>query len=575
MEKNTLVAIILCVIVISAGYFVQSVFFPVEEPAVAVQEEKVLPEKEIIPDSEPTEFVPSVLNYSAGVGQDVKLETEVFDITFNTKGATVKSIKLKKHAEMDGRPLEMINRGGSSLDAFNIYFGDMNGRQLNSVFDYRQYKQNNDSIVEFWTEFEMTMGTGVRIPLEVRKKYVFKPDEYMLELEVQMLNKEGKIIQFNNNGYAYTLEFGPQIGPEFEKLDGKSEYRRYITCEGKKRKIIKMPKPVIKEGSQNNSWAAIAGKYFTVIGITDEKNYQTLFSSLPVAGQENGSSLYFCKSAFKGSSGIDTYKFYIGPKSSTELRRYDTAEKNGFGMTKMELDRVLDSGAMLGWLQQILKWLLIKFHSLIPNYGVAIILLTILVKIVLYPLTKKSFESSSKMSALSPKLKELQTKYKGNNQKLNAEMSALYKKEGVNPMSGCLPILLQMPIFIALYGLLNSFFELRGAGFLEPWITDLSQPDSIFNFAPTSIFLIGSDIRLLPILMMATQILSSKLMQPAGAESQSQMKMITYMMPVVFLFVLYDVSSGLLLYWTMTNIISIGQQLYINYKMKKKRVAKS
>ncbi|MBR5016870.1 MAG: membrane protein insertase YidC, partial [Spirochaetia bacterium] len=263
-----------------------------------------------------------------------------------------------------------------------------------------------------------------------------------------------------------------------------------------------------------------------------------------------------------------------------ELRRYDNADTNGFGMTKMELDRVLDSGAILGWLQAILKWLLVSFHKLIPNYGVAIILLTIVVKIVLYPLTKKSFESSAKMSALSPKMKEIQDKYKNNPQKLNAELAALYKREGVSPLSGCFPILLQMPIFFALYGLLNSFFELRGAGFLEPWITDLSQPDSIWNFAPTSVLFIGSDIRLLPILMAVSQIISSKLMQPAGSsggsgQQQSQMKMMTYAMPVIFLFVLYDVSSGLLLYWTMTNILSIGQQLYINHRQKMKAKAKA
>ena len=219
-------------------------------------------------------------------------------------------------------------------------------------------------------------------------------------------------------------------------------------------------------------------------------------------------------------------------------------------------------------------------YSVVNNYGLSIIILTLLIRLCLLPLYAKQIKSSAKMAELQPKMKEIQDKYKNNPQKLNAELAALYKREGVSPLSRCFPILLQMPIFFALYGLLNSFFELRGAGFLEPWITDLSQPDSIWNFAPTSILFIGSDIRLLPILMAVSQIISSKLMQPAGSsggssQQQSQMKMMTYAMPVIFLFVLYDVSSGLLLYWTMTNILSIGQQLYINHRQKVKAKAKA
>lgn len=582
MEKNTLVAIILCVVVITAGYFVQVVFFPVEEPPKIQLEESAAAEEPTVPGESlsPVQTTASVYETDSTAYQDIEIETDVFSAVFTTKGGSAKSIKLKHHKESDGQPLDMIHREESKLNAFDLYFGDINSRPLDAAFNYKKYNKGNDTVLEFWKELDMTMGSGVRIPVEIRKKYLFKPDEYVVELEVQLTNKAGKAVQFNYNGFAYSLGFGPQIGPNYEKLDGKYDFRKYITFNGEKKKEVKLPKPDTKEVDARTSWSAISGKYFAVIGITDATQYKTVFSSIDLPGLEDSSRMFFSRPAFKSANVIDTFRFYIGPKSSNELRRYDEAETNGFGMTKMELDRVLDSGAILGWLQQLLKWLLLAFYNLIPNYGVAIILLTVVVKIVLYPLTKKSFESSAKMAALSPKMKEIQAKYKGNQQKMNSELSALYKKEGVNPMSGCLPILLQMPIFFALYGLLNSFFELRGSGFMEPWITDLSQPDSIFNFAPTSYFFIGSDIRLLPILMAGTQIISSMLMQPAaGATGGSggqlnQMKMMTYAMPVVFLFVLYDVSSGLLLYWTMTNIISIGQQLWINYRSKKKAEAK-
>ena len=579
MEKNTLVAVILCVIVISAGYFVQAIFFPVEEPQV-VQQEKTEPAPvETEPeDNSPIAQVQVNTPPETESYQDVAVETDVFSAVLTTKGGAVKSLKLKGHTEKDGQNLDMIYRKDSQMNAFELYFGDINGQPLGGAFAVNKYTQGKDTIVEFKKDVNLTVGNGNPVPVEVKKKYTFKSDEYMVELAIEFTSLTGKAINFNSNGYAYSLGFGPQIGPQFSKLDNREDFRRYITLNGnKKKKAAKLSKSDMTKAVEGRPiWSAISGKYFAIIGITDATEYVTTFSQLPVTGQENASRMFFSRPVVKSTNIIDTFKFYIGPKSSKELRRYDSAETNGFGMTKMELDRVLDSGAILGWLQQLLKWLLISFHKLIPNYGVAIILLTVVVKIVLYPLTKKSFESSAKMSALSPKMKEIQDKYRDNPQKLNAELAALYKREGVSPLSGCFPILLQMPIFFALYGLLNSFFELRGAGFLEPWITDLSQPDSVWNFAPTSILFIGSDIRLLPILMAVTQILSSKLMQPAGAsggssQQQSQMKMMTYAMPVIFLFVLYDVSSGLLLYWTMTNVLSIGQQLYINYRQKVKR----
>ena len=585
MEKNTIIAVILCVIVISAGYFVQAIFFPVEEPK-PVQQEAVAPApEEAAPEaSDSAGPVQVQVNTVPDTGsyQDVNVETDVFSAVLTTKGGAVKSIKLKGHAEKEGQNLEMIYRKESQMNAFELYFGDINGQPLGGAFAVNQFKQGNDTVVEFKKDVNLTVGNGNPVPVEIKKTYTFKSDEYMVELAIEFTSLTGKAINFNSNGYAYSLGFGPQIGPQFTKLDNREDFRRYVTLNGdKKKKMVKLTKSdMTKEVTGRTVWSAISGKYFAVIGITDATEYVTTFSQLPVAGQENASRMFFSRPVVKSTNFIDTFKFYIGPKSSSELRRYDSADTNGFGMTKMELDRVLDSGAILGWLQAILKWLLISFHKLIPNYGVAIILLTIVVKIVLYPLTKKSFESSAKMSALSPKMKEIQDKYKNNPQKLNAELAALYKREGVSPLSGCFPILLQMPIFFALYGLLNSFFELRGAGFLEPWITDLSQPDSIWNFAPTSILFIGSDIRLLPILMAVSQIISSKLMQPAGSsggssQQQSQMKMMTYAMPVIFLFVLYDVSSGLLLYWTMTNILSIGQQLYINHRQKVKAKAKA
>jgi YidC/Oxa1 family membrane protein insertase len=212
---------------------------------------------------------------------------------------------------------------------------------------------------------------------------------------------------------------------------------------------------------------------------------------------------------------------------------------------------------------------LFLFVKLVPNWGVAIILLTLVTKIVFLPLTFKSSESMARMATLNPKIQEIRTRLKDKPERMNQEMAELYKKEKVNPLSGCLPLLLQIPIFFSLYNLFNTAFELRGAMFIPGWIPDLSVAESVYNL-PFS-FLGIDAIRLLPLIMLGTQILSSRIMQPPSSDaSGAQMKLLNYAMPVVFLFMLYNMPAGLTLYWTVQNILSVVQQVYINWMRKRK-----
>jgi YidC/Oxa1 family membrane protein insertase len=201
--------------------------------------------------------------------------------------------------------------------------------------------------------------------------------------------------------------------------------------------------------------------------------------------------------------------------------------------------------------------------------------LTILVKVVLFPLTKKGTEATLRMQALAPKIREIQEKHKGNPQKMNMEMAEFYKKEGYNPLAGCLPMLLQLPIFIAMYNMFNTHFDLRGAMFIPGWIPDLSLPESVFNFAPYTVPFLGwSDIRALPFIYVGSQLLFGKVTQTPDQKNgpnAKMMKIMLFAMPVVFFFILYDVPSGLLIYWIMSNFLSLAQQLGLNKYMAKKK----
>ncbi len=500
------------------------------------------------------------------LNREIILETEILTVTFSTVGGTVSSLKLKEHLDNDV-PLEMIQNGESNINAFNIYFGSSETASVSELFFYKKVDTYTH---EFYRNFKLNENDTSYFTL--KKTYVFNPNDYMFELHVSFENSVNEYLPLDFNGYSYSLGFGPQIGPEAEKIGGRYEYRKYFTYENGKLENNKLKDNVFSVAS-NVSWAAIAGKYFTIIGIPDSTQYKISFSDSPVAGINDASQMYMSRPVIKSSRNVDVYKFFAGPKLNSALTKYNNPDKNSFGVQDLNLDEVIDTSSWLGWLEWLLKKLLVFSYGLVPNYGVAIIIMTLIVKVVLFPFTHKSYESTSRMQALTPKINEIKEKYKDTPTKMNAEMADLYKREKVNPMGGCLPMLLQMPIFIALYGLLTKHFDLRGAVFIQGWITDLSSPESILYFGNLfQIPLLGwTDIRLLPILFTVTMIISQKLMQSPGADAAggSSMKMMTTMMPVMFFFMMYNAPSGLLLYWTITNFFTMIQQKFISSRNKK------
>jgi YidC/Oxa1 family membrane protein insertase len=582
MEKNTIIAVALSVVVITAYTFIQAIFFPVEQPPVAPQAVEApaaapaAAESPVLPQAEPA-ALPGADNAPAvDAGplreEHVIIDTPLVRADLTSMGGDIVSFKLKEHRDSDDY-VEMVlspsageTPDGPESRAFSIAFGNLNARPVDSLF---YTERISDYAVEFYRDFIDGAGNKFRLT----KRYTFRPDEYMFELAVS-LDGGYSIPALNVNGAAYTLAFGPQIGPRFEKLDGRYDYRQYFSYANGKRKEEKVKDantPAII--TSRFSWAAIAGKYFTFIAIPDATQYEIAFSTRPEPGLSSASRFYMSRPALTSSRTTDTYRFYLGPKTQKNLAIYDTG-MNGFNLREMDLSRAASSSGILAPVETALKWFLSVFYRLVPNYGIAIILLTLLVKILLFPLTKKSSESTLRMQTLAPKIKEIQTKYKDAPQQMNAKMAEFYKQEGYNPMSGCLPLLIQFPIFIAMYNLFNNHFDLRGAMFIPGWIPDLSVPESVFNFAPYRIPILGwSDIRLLPFIYVGSQLLTSKITQTPDQQMNSQMKLMLYVMPVMFFFVLYNVPSGLTVYWIMTNLLSLVQQLIINKYLKQKRAA--
>jgi len=583
MDKRTIIAVALSVVIIIISMVAQNYFFPPpevipsgEQPGQTTQSIKPQATEgstgeiaevgdKAIQKGAAEEVVPS----GAVAAEDIReetytLDTNVFRVTFTNRGGEIESILLKEFRNSDGTPVEMVLSGDSGYNPFSIQYANFEGAPIDALF--KTVPSLTGDKIEFYRNFVSSSG----VPFSLRKTYIFKPNDYLIELRISIENSINEYPELNFDGLAYSLGFGPQIGPEFEKLDRRNEFRdySYYGVEGKKKKL-KIPKEGFLQLENRVNWIAIEGKYFTAIAVPDATQYLITFDTRPVNGVEERSSFYFSRPEIKSSKNIDVFRFYIGPKKRDILLKYNDPKKNGFGMQDMHFEEIVSSSIMLGWLANILKFLLELFYKLIPNYGVAIILLTIVIKIVFFPLTHKSFESTAKMASVNPMITEIKEKYKSNPQKMNAEVAALYKREGVKPLGGCLPMLLQLPIFFALYRLLSTHFELRGASFIQPWITDLSAPESVWDFSPFAVPIVGwHDLRILPFIMLVTTFIQSKLTQ-TGDASNKNMKMMAYMMPIMFFFILYDMPSGLVLYWTMQNFLTVFQQLYINKKRKR------
>jgi YidC/Oxa1 family membrane protein insertase len=251
-----------------------------------------------------------------------------------------------------------------------------------------------------------------------------------------------------------------------------------------------------------------------------------------------------------GQSAAREMRVFMGPKEVERLEALGS-----------EAVRSIDLGWT--WVEPLTKFFSLFLHalySIIPNYGVAIIILTIIVRIVTAPLTIKQMRSMERMRALSPKLKEIQEEHKDDRAKVSEATMALYRSEGVNPLGGCLPMVLQFPVFIGLFYALRSTIQLRQSPFVG-WIDDLSAPETLFEIPGLDL-----PVRLLPILMGASMVLQQKITPSQMDPAQARMMMTV--MPIVMVFVFYRFPSGLVLYWMVSNVIAIGHQLLIGRRMR-------
>ena len=578
MDKNTLLAVVLSGAIMVIWY---TVFPPPEPPpreyADSIEQEnqeniKLRPQSKQFEDESSKLSTSSTLTSIAEVdsslpSKEVILENDNYRLVLDTRGGIGKSLQLKNFKHTKPRltlstwfPFltsflgpdyqdevteeNRVQMFGNHLDEIPPFFqefkGDPNTTSLfqNTVFaaseDYTVYDGENGNPT-------LKLTSPIVNGIQMIKTFEAVPDSYILNYSVQLINRSREIKPIKALYF-----FGEQ------RLSDYGGGMHQVSHEGP---VFFFDESLQTESTDNieNELTVTMMKW---LGVEDQYFIGAVAPETPVRNGFFRAGMYFPESKFqaRGEKKLSPYfgvalpptdlkpnlqvesnfKLYYGPKADEELVKF------GY---KLEMSHDMTLEVLAGPLLDLLRFI----YGLVGNYGVAIIILTIIVRLVLFPLTYKGMKSMKRMQQLTPRMKKLQEKYKNNKEKLNKEMMDLYRKNKVNPLGGCLPLLLQIPVFFALYSSLSSAVELRHAPFIF-WISDLSQPDGL---------------GITPLLMGVSMYIQQK-MTPQTAMMDSTQVKIMQMLPFIFTVFSFTFPSGLTMYWVTSNVLSIAQQQIIN-----------
>lgn len=569
MNKNTIIAIVLSTIVVLASLILQPMLFPNTANNVA-ESENVTEETSAVKVEEDKKDLSLIVEDES----DKNVEEQFFEITtknaqivLTNRGGDMISYKLLNHIDVDTKDgIQMVDNVSKTNRACAVAFGDVNSPINNEIFNVTHKDEN----VYFFTKsISIKKEDGSVSKVILGKRYTFDPESYVFKLDILI---HGDDIE----NLVYTLRTSPQIGPHFDPKLNRYENRQFISFNGEKAKRQVISAKQFKSYNKDYLWNGIGGKYFVnlVVPLNPEKMDNSYYSTLINEENNYSNAQAICVRKPFSEDVEDSYYMYYGPREEKALKIFNVAENNSWKLSGLRLNECLNSNGWLGWLETILKWFMEVINKFVHNWGVSIIIMTILIKLLMFPFTKKQSLGTLKMQEIQPKIQAIQAKYKDNQQKLQQEMAKIYKDNGYNPMSGCLPMLVQFLILFAMYNLFNNYFEFRGSSFIPHWIEDLSSGDSIYTLK-FDIPFFGNQVRILPFIYLASQLLFGKITGNGGTAapgtSQAQMQMMMYVMPIMFFVMFYNAPSGLLLYWTVSNIFQMGQQIIINKTMKQKK----
>ena len=503
--------------------------------------------------------------------QVITIENDLVVLELSTRGANIRKYYLKKfhnwyynNSEKDNgnnfykTHVQLINY--SKSDALDLAFVSSDGKAINTKnLDFSSNATKSKYLLTKTDSITLTFTYKVDETSSLKKIFTFYGDKYSIDTKIDLIGMNNLI---SNNAYDLLWSNGIRF-VEGNSVDEATSSDASVFYGGEQ-VIIDASNAGEKEQKEFNGrvdWVGVRNKYFAaIIAPKDPANVEGAYiegtnEAIPPDGVKEFYDIRI-NVPFKNTS-MESHDFtvYIGPVDYDILKTYGS-----------NLEAIVDFGTFFGLkfiVRPIAEYLLLPLfnflHNFIPNYGFVIVVFSLIIKIVLYPLTKQSFQSMKKMQLLQPKIAEMKEKYGDDKEKVSKETMKLYSTYGVNPAGGCLPMLLQMPIFIALWGLFKTAIELRQQPFIF-WIHDLSKPDVILNL-PMKLPLFGiSEISGLALLMGITTFFQQKM-----SVKDPNQKALVYVMPVMLTLMFMSFPSGLNLYYFLFNLLSIAQQYYINH----------
>mgnify|MGYP006084988679 FL=1 len=453
-------------------------------------------------------------------------------------GGTIKSFSIKEYFNGDSAFVNLVNKNNE----LNLLLSgvDLDGQQINMSKPWTVSsgffggKINKQEVLSF----SLNLGPGA----EITRTLVFDPSTYVIEIQLRGQGLRDFIFGDLSLGW-----FGGLPPTEENVEDDRSYFNSYVYQGGELEDLkTKQGDSDQKQFNGSTDWTAVRTKYFIVAMVpeTPDKIRSATLSSSYV--EDENYNMVFSVDPSQDQS----FSLYLGPLEYEKIK--------AFGH---ELDLVMDFGwAFVRPISKAVLFSLKKMHEYIPNYGFVLILFSIFVKILVFPLTKKSYQSTSAMQLIQPEVAAIKEKHASNPQKVNQLTMQLYKEKGVNPLGGCLPMMLQMPLLFALFIVFRTTIELRMEPFVW-WIKDLSSPDIIFNL-PFKVPIYGAHVAVLPMLMVVSMFIQQRMMS-GGAAQQPQQKTMQYFMTGFFFLMFNTFPSGLNLYYTLFNVLTILQQKLI------------
>lgn len=473
------------------------------------------------------------------------IENELVKVKLSTKGGKVASVQLKTYKTFDGKPLILFD-GDSTAFGLN-FFAQNRNIATNNLF----FKAINESFSVAGKERKsLTMRLNAGNNRYLDYKYTLEGNSYLVKLDISAVNLNDLVA--SNTNYL-EMEWKQSLPNQEKDMDNQrastATYYKYTDDD-----VEELSKSDDEQKSLKTKvkWVAFKQQFFTSVIIADQ-SFDKPTDITSMTNEESTTEVRYMAANFTipyEHRSVENFglQFYFGPN------HFQTLKKIGF-----DLQKLIPLGwGILGWVNTLLVIPIFNFlNSFDMSYGLIILILTIVIKLILLPLTYKSYISTAKMKVLKPEVDEIQARKGEDPMKTQQEMMALYKKAGVNPLGGCIPMLLQMPILIALFNFFPSSIELRQEAFL--WADDLSTYDSVLDLS-FSIPGYGNHVSLFTLLMTLSTLLYTYANNQMTVGTNPQMKWMMYLMPLIFLGFLNNYSAGLSYYYFLANMISFGQQ---------------